>query len=865
MDLNLANAISQPAPPAVDFSERFLRFIEAIGVFLLGAVLMNVLYAGSVANAGDEIGVPEYDSYYHVAMAEMLPERGILTKFPWLQYTYFRNHGDDFVSHHFGFHVLLLPFVTVAKWLTGDALPGGRWAMSAVMGANLLLFHLLMRHRRVPLHWLWIVLFLLLPDQFFARHGYVRAIGSSLLFMQLLLLFLFQRRWFWAAITLTAYVHLYLGAVMFGPIIVIAYFFSHLFAPAADRSFPWQMALITAGGWLLGVVTYPYASGMYEFLWLQVFGSGLSPDIPVGREWFPYTDAKFLIEMAAITFNVWVVALLLRFRFGPRLDAAELSLLILQFLFLVLTIRARRFIEYWPPVCLLFSAYIAAPPLRMIIDEVQACFRKDSEAAINAIRWAFAACLLSVASLCIYLLLHRSQLAPLSEWQVWMFVAALLVLPAYIRIWRERAGGFPRMLTIPEHLVVIAGGALIVGVTAAAFLAIGKSIKLHAHLQIPGFAWGALTALYGIVPLLVRRRPKPDWQSAAGGLARSATAFALAFALPALALTAGTPSLISASRQLRRNFDLAEIRKAMAFLKENSNEGDIVFTDDWDIFPALFYHNRKNHYIVGLDPKFTHWRRPDLWDRYVKISRGEVPATIRTASGPKEPKQSVTVTLKDIREQFRARWVIADRDHRKLASVLAEAPGIAECAYPDSDYRKCANADYVIFRIRDAGEAPAEAAEVKPDREGKLSLAALTPLSAVQGFGDLRSDRSVDGNPLRMRGRMFAKGLGTHAPAKLVYDIPPGATHFSAIVGIDDETDANGSAIVSILLDGRSQYESPPLRGDTEPLVVRIPLGGSKQITLSAETTIDGQRFDHVDWAEAVFEFGAPASSQKYD
>lgn len=860
MELDALAATDRQSTSTPTFGDRVLGFVEALGVFLLGAILMNVLYAGSVAKSGDEIGVPEYDSYYHVAMAEMLPERGILTKFPWLQYTYFRNQGDDFVSHHFGFHVLLLPFVTAAKWLTGDALPGGRWAMSAVMGANLLLFHLLLRHRRVPLHWLWIVLFLLLPDQFFARHGYVRAIGSSLLFMQILLLFLFQRRWLCAAITLTAYVHLYLGAVMFGPIIVIAYFFAHVFAPAEDRSFPWRMALITAGGWLLGVITYPYVSGMYEFLWLQVFGSGLSPDIPVGREWFPYTDAKFLIEMAAITFNIWVVALLLRFRFGPRLDAAEMSLFILQFLFLVLTIRARRFIEYWPPICLLFSAYIAAPPLRAIIGEAQAWFRKDGESVVNAFRGALAASLLSMAGVCIYLLARRSQVLLAAEWQVWMFVVALVALPAYIRVWGDRKNGPARTLTPFEHLIVVAGGSLIVALTAAAFYALGLKIKLESHLHIPGYAWGVLTAAYGILPLIIRPRATAQPLPLGSKLAQSTVVAALALSLPAMTLAAGTPSLTSASRQLRRNFDLDEIRRAMSFLKENSNDGDIVFTDDWDVFPAFFYHNRKNHYIVGLDPKFTHWRRPDLWDRYVKISRGEVPATIRTSSGPNEPKQNVTVTLKDIREQFRARWVIADRDHRKLASVLAEAPGIAECVFPDRDYRKCANAEYVIFRVRDSGEAPPAAAEIRPDRDGKLSLAALTPVSAIQGFGDLRSDRSVDGNPLRIRGRVFAKGLGTHAPAKLVYEVPNGATHFSAIVGIDDETDAAGSAVVSVLLDGQMQYESPPIRGDTEALVVRIPLGAAKQITLVAEPTIDGQRFDHVDWAEAAFELPPPSS-----
>ena len=55
-------------------------------------------------------------------------------------------------------------------------------------------------------------------------------------------------------------------------------------------------------GWILGVVSYPYAGGIFEFLRLQVFGSGLSPDIEVGREWKPYSDAWFLVTMAGTLF-----------------------------------------------------------------------------------------------------------------------------------------------------------------------------------------------------------------------------------------------------------------------------------------------------------------------------------------------------------------------------------------------------------------------------------------------------------------------------------------------------------------------------------------------------------------------------------
>ena len=142
----------------------------------------------------------------------------------------------------------------------------------------------------------------------------------------------------------------------------------------------------------------------------------------------------------------------------------------------------------------------------------------------------------------------------------------------------------------------------------------------------------------------------------------------------------------------------------MTFLKEHSDRGDVVFTDDWDIFPVYFYFNSHNHYIVGLDPKFTHQRRPALWERYVKVSRGQVPADI-TVSVPGENgnrvKQKLHVTLEDIREHFGARFVITDRDHKKLARKLADAEEFAELIYPSASYGDSKNAPYLIFQIRD--------------------------------------------------------------------------------------------------------------------------------------------------------------------
>ncbi|RMF83601.1 MAG: hypothetical protein D6744_04375, partial [Planctomycetota bacterium] len=810
-------------PPIAPGEPRLVRILEAAAVFVLGFAMMTYLYAASAPQRGAEIGVPGHDSFYHITMASMLPEVGLLKTFPWLQFTWFRETGDDFVSHHWGFHLLLMPFVKAGEWLKGDALAGGRWAICAIFGANLMLLHLLLRQQRVAWHWLWIVLALLLPDQFYARHAYVRAIGASLMFMQLTLLAMFAQRVWLAGLTIAAYVHLYLGAVFYGPVLVAVYAVAQLAGPRGDRVWPWKLVLVTAAGWLLGVLTYPYSSGMFEFLKVQVFGSGLSPDIEVGREWLPYTDAWFLVRIAAPLLAAWVVALVLRLRMGPRLNARESALLMLNFAFLLLTFKARRFIEYWPPMCLLSTATIATPPLRQLTSNVSAWLAARSGAARRTVH-ASAIAALAAGCVGVWRLLPGEPAAAgvVAEWRVWAMVVAALALPKLVRIWASGSseGGAPPW----GRIAAIAGCGLLaaaaLGVSAAASFGFDLAPP---RLSTPGIAWGLLIAVYAIAPLFAARPPAPARSAA---ILRTTYLLLAAVLLPAATIAGGAPTYASASGQMRCYYDLPATRAVMDFLREHSNPGDVIFTDDWDVFPLYFYHNRHNYYIVGLDPKFTHQRDPDLWSRYVRISRGQVPGTIRLASA-KDGESLATVGLEDIREYFHARFVLIDRDHHRLAEALDRAPELAEFIYPGDSYDKARNAPYVLFRIRDRAESEAiAAANHTRATTGPVYLSDLRPISVSQGWGDLNADRSVDGNPLRLGGESYLRGLGTHAPAKLLYSIPEGSATFEAIVGVDDETGGSGSVIVAIELDGRQVYESPPLMGGDDPAIVSIPLDG---------------------------------------
>ena len=68
---------------------------------------------------------------------------------------------------------------------------------------------------------------------------------------------------------------------------------------------------------------------------------------------------------------------------------------------------------------------------------------------------------------------------------------------------------------------------------------------------------------------------------------------------------------------------------------------------------------------------------------------------------------------------------------------------------------------------------------------GEVPLASLAWLEAHQGWGETRSGQSAGGGPLRIGEDEFSEGLGTHAPARIAFAVPPGAVRFVAQVGPD--------------------------------------------------------------------------------
>jgi hypothetical protein len=120
----------------------------------------------------------------------------------------------------------------------------------------------------------------------------------------------------------------------------------------------------------------------------------------------------------------------------------------------------------------------------------------------------------------------------------------------------------------------------------------------------------------------------------------------------------------------------------------------------------------------------------------------------------------------------------------------------------------------------------------------------------------LKKDTNVLGQPLRVTGKRYLKGLGMHTASRVTYKLAEPCRAFQAELAIDDSAQGKGSAVCSVFVDDGSgkwqpKYTSPVIRGGESPVPVRIDLTGVKAISLLTDFADRGDELDHVDWLNA--------------
>lgn len=113
----------------------------------------------------------------------------------------------------------------------------------------------------------------------------------------------------------------------------------------------------------------------------------------------------------------------------------------------------------------------------------------------------------------------------------------------------------------------------------------------------------------------------------------------------------------------------ATTKEVSDYLIKHSEPGQIVFTDDWDVFPFYFYFNQKNYYIVGLDPEFMNQYNHTLYEEFASISSG-----------------SDSNNLERIKNDFRASWILVGIDHPDFRNNLENNTTLFKKVFQNNDY-----------------------------------------------------------------------------------------------------------------------------------------------------------------------------------
>ena len=207
------------------------------------------------------------------------------------------------------------------------------------------------------------------------------------------------------------------------------------------------------------------------------------------------------------------------------------------------------------------------------------------------------------------------------------------------------------------------------------------------------------------------------------------------------------------------------------------------------------------------------------------------------------------------------------RLHCKNAATAGGGPG-ATTKGSDSANRN--TEDFIIKRIFfqcllvAAGLAAlpvASGAGTKPEPAPRsVPLGELASVSASQDWGELHVDTSVQGKPLSIGGRKFARGLGTHAVSEIIYELDGRYTAFSAWVGVDDEMKGHtaSSVVFQVFGDGKKRFDSGVMRLNDAARQVDVPVAGVEELKLVVTDAGDGIDCDHADWCDAVLLGGTP-------
>ncbi|MFA6496700.1 MAG: hypothetical protein WCV50_06355 [Patescibacteria group bacterium] len=301
------------------------------------------------------------DSFYHIKMALLLPEQGIIKSFPWLQDTILKQ---NYIDQHFLYHVFLVPFTRIM-----NPIQGAKLATIILNTGLILFFYWFLRKYRIKLAFVFTFV-LLLSMPFIFRINLIKAPTFSILFLILGLHFLFQHRTAALFILSFLYVWAYGGFILIlfisGAYFLVSFLYDGLKIQGARsfrnmlghgrelRLFMSSLAGVAAG--LL--VNFNFPQNIY-FYWHQLVKIGIvnyQKVISVGSEWYPNKFFDLTANTAFVSALLILVIAINIYHF-KKPSKKTITMFLVALLFFIFTLKSRRYVEYYVPFTIIFVAF----------------------------------------------------------------------------------------------------------------------------------------------------------------------------------------------------------------------------------------------------------------------------------------------------------------------------------------------------------------------------------------------------------------------------------------------------------------------------------------------------------------------------
>ena len=324
---------------------RSQTMMQALGMFVFFLVGMAWLQFSTPNLVGN-------DGYYHIKMAYILRTQGLRPEFPWLPLTVL--NPEQFVDHHYLFHVLLIPFTL------GDLRLGAKWGSVFFAALAALSLWWVLHRRKVPWAWLWAAGVFVVSDAFLYRMSMPRAQSLSLTILLIAVVWMLEGKYR----RLVAVGFLYVWAYNAFPLLLALAGLYGLACYLVERRVEWRPFFFSAVGILMGMIINPYFPQNVVFLYHHLAPKiGSATRIPVGSEWYPYKTSQLLKNTGPgllLLAAGWVALA----AYGGRRRTESVFFTLSVLFFGLMLMQARRFVEYFPPFALLFAAYHLSVPHR---------------------------------------------------------------------------------------------------------------------------------------------------------------------------------------------------------------------------------------------------------------------------------------------------------------------------------------------------------------------------------------------------------------------------------------------------------------------------------------------------------------------